>query len=76
MDTKTTDLAERGGVYSVNDIILYAVDDVGVFEGKILAITDIRTCDVAAVEAVASAFADGVLALAQRRGLLSSITSG
>ena len=70
MDTNTADFAERGGVYSVNDIILYAVDDVGVFEGKILVVADIITCDVAAVEAVVAAFADGVLRLAQNRGLL------
>ena len=70
MNNKTADFAARGGVFSVNDIILYAVDDVGVFEGKILAVADIRTCDVAAVEAVVAAFGDGVLALAQRRGLL------
>ena len=53
-----------------NDIILCVADDVRVFEGDILAVVNIRTCDLAAVEAVAAALADGVLRLAQSRGLL------
>ena len=76
MDTNTADFAERGGVCYVSDIILYAVDDIGVFEGKILAVADILTCDATVVEAVAAALADGALALAQCRGLLSAITPG
>jgi len=70
MDTNTVDCAEHGGVCFVSDIILYAVDDVGVFEGKILAVADILTCNLAAVESVVGAFADAALRLAQDRGLL------
>jgi len=59
-----------------NDLVLYAVDVVLVVEIKVVVVGSIPTCDAAAVEAVAAAFADGVLALAKRRGLLSSITPG
>ena len=53
-----------------NDLVLYAVDVVVVVEVKIIAVGNILTCDVAAVEAVVAAFADGVVRLAQSRGLL------
>lgn len=74
MENKPSDVAESGGGCSANDIILYAVDNVRVIEKviefKIVMVAATLTCDVAAVEAVVAAFADGVLRLAQSRGLL------
>ena len=53
-----------------NDLVLYAVDVVVVVEIKAVVVGNFLTCDVAAVEAVVKAFADGVLRMAERRGLL------
>ena len=53
-----------------NDLALFAVDVVVVVEIKFIVVGNVPTCDVAAVEAVVAAFADGVLRLAERRGLL------
>ena len=52
-----------------NDLVLYAVDVVVVVEIKAVVVGIVLTCDVAAVEAVVKAFADGVLRMAERRGL-------
>ena len=52
-----------------NDLVLYAVDFIVVVEVKVVVVANVLTCDVAAVEAVVKAFADGVLRMAERRGL-------
>jgi hypothetical protein len=73
MENKPPDVAERGGGCSANDLILYAVDNVRVIERviefKIVVVAATITCDVAAVEAVVGAFADGIVRLAERHGL-------
>jgi len=53
-----------------NDLVLCVADVVVVVELKFVVVGNAPTCDVAAVEAVVSAFADGVLRLAHARGLL------
>ena len=74
MENKPPNVAESGAGYSANDLILHAVDNVRVVERviefKIVVLATTLTCDVAAVEAVVAAFANGVLRLAERRGLL------
>lgn len=57
-----------------NDLVLYAVDVVVVIEFKIVAVAGVLIFDLAAVDAVASALADGVLRLAEHQGLLSTLT--
>lgn len=52
-----------------NDLVVYAIDVVVVVEVKIVAVASVF--NLAAIEAVAAAFADGVLRLAQERGLLN-----
>lgn len=52
-----------------NDLVLYAVDVVVVVEIDVVIVASVF--NLAEVEAVAAAFADGVLRLAQERGLLN-----
>jgi len=53
-----------------NDLVLCIADVVVVVELKVVVVVNAPTCDVAAVEAVVKAFADGILQFAQSRGLL------
>ena len=69
MENKPPDVAEHGGGCSANDLILRAADVVGVIEFKDVVIARPLACDVAAVEAVVEAFAEGVLRLAEHRGM-------
>ena len=70
MENKPHDVTECGEGYSASDLILRAADVVGVIEFGDVVIARSLACDVAAVEAVVEAFANGVLRLAERRGLL------
>ena len=69
MENKPPDVAERGAGYPANDLILCVADVVGVIEFGDVVIARPLACDVAAVEAVVEAFAEGVLRLAERRGM-------
>ena len=54
---------------NTNDLALFAVDVVVVIEIEVVVVASVF--NLAAVEAVAAAFADGALQLARSRGLLS-----
>lgn len=64
--------SERPPIMNINgnDLVVYAVDVVVVVEVKMIAVASVLACDLAAVEAVVGAFAEGILQVAQRRGLL------
>ena len=69
MENKPPDVAESGAGYPANDLILRAADVVGVIEFGDVVIARLLACDVVAVEAVVAAFAEGVLRLAEHRGM-------
>ena len=73
MENKPHDVTECRGGYSASDLILRAADVVGVIEFGDVVIARPLACDVAAVEVVVEAFAEGVLRLAERRGLFEHL---